>query len=245
MLKIMKQKTKSKKQFSLGLPAFGGARGDQGFTLVEVMVAMSIFSVLVTMGMQAVLSAMTQHRQSEAVRTVMDSLSFVIEDMSRNIRLGTNIRCVLPSDGVMMPDGTLSTGGTWRTASTQVLRQSCPVGSSKIVFNGVTHTGGSSPVGGYITYVFTSPLSDSPNVIIKQKGDDMTTAQVITPPEVIIDFERSGFLVRGSEWPGGDPVEDHAQPTVVIRIAGNITTDGIVTPFALQTSVTLRALDPL
>ncbi|MBP7804936.1 MAG: hypothetical protein KA052_01785 [Candidatus Pacebacteria bacterium] len=209
------------------------------------MVAMSIFSVLVTMGMQAVLSAMAQHRQSEAVRTVMDSLSFVIEDMTRNIRLGTNIRCVLPSDGVMNSDGSMTPTGIWRFPSTEVLRQSCPVGSNKIVFNGVTHTGGASPVGGYITYVFTTPLSASPGVIIKQKGDDMTTAQVITPPEVVIDFERSGFLVRGSEWPGGDPVEDHAQPTVVIRIAGNITTDGVVTPFALQTSVVLRALDPL
>ena len=212
-----------------------------GFTLIEVMVSLAIFATIVTMGMQAVLSAMQQHRSIQSVRTVMDNLNFVMEDMARNIRLATNIRCVLISDGMLNPDGSTSGGGVWYDSTTlDVVPQSCPVGTSEIVFNSLGH---SSTDGKFVTYVISNPYSTTPNVIIKQKGADPISAQVVSPPEVIIDSSVSGFLVRGAETPSS-PTPDFAQPTVVIRLAGSIKDGTVVTPFAIQTSVTLRSLDP-
>lgn len=218
--------------------SFRKLKQQAGFTLVEVMVAMSIFAILITMGMQAVFSAMTQHHMTQNIRTVMDSLNFIMEDMARNIRLGTNIRCVLPSDDLPLHGGTTP---NYYSVNFDVWPQSCPLGSNMIVFNSMTHTGLD---GAFITYVIPSDLSTDPHVVIKQKGDDPTTAQVITPPEVTIDFNRSGFLVRGAETPSAMPSPDYGQPTVVIRLAGTIDTGGVKSDFALQTTVTMRALDP-
>ena len=202
--------------------------GSKGFTLVEVMVAMSIFITIVTIGMTAVLNAISQHRATENIRTVMDNLNFVMEDMARNIRIGTNIRCVLPSD--------LPSAPFYNTTTLSIIPQNCPVGSNKIEFNG---TGATAADGKFITYVVTSPLSSTPNVIFKQKGNDpaLFPPQVITPPGVVMDFNRSGFEVRGAE------AGDGGQPTVVIRLAGTINYQGAISDFAVQTTVALRGLD--
>ena len=142
-----------------------------GFTLIEMMIAMTIFSVVVVIGLETVLSALTQHAQAQNMRTVMDNLDFTMEDMSRNIRLGTNFRCIHPGDPAVV--GTPSP-------------QDC-AGSHEIVFTGVN--------GSNITYIMTDPGS-GPVEITKQTGSG--AVQVFTLPEVTINYYKSGFVVYGS-----------------------------------------------
>ena len=190
--------------------------GARGFTLVEVMIAMAIFTIIVTIGIGSVLDAITQHQVTENTRTVMDSLNYVMEDMDRNIRNGTPPRCgadplVDPMTGVMEP-------------------LSCPLTTdahNKISINAQDGT--------VLTYVITAPTPGSPSEIIKQKGTD--APEVITPPEVQIDFASSGFTVRGAE------AGDGTQPTVVIRLAGTIKYKNTNAKFAIETTATLRGLD--
>lgn len=150
-----------------------------GFTLIEMMVAMTIFSVLVTVGLGAVLSAINQHAMSQNMRGVMDNLNFSMEDMSRNIRLGTNFHCMAPGESAV--SGT-PTG------------QDCSGGSNQIVFTGVT--------GSNITYTITSPSAGAVQ-ITKQIGSG--AVQVFTLPEVTIDYYKSGFVVVGA--PIGDQLQ--------------------------------------
>lgn len=199
-------------------------RSDRGFTLIEVMISMSIFTILTTVGIGSVLAAINQHRIAENQRTVMDNLNFVMEDMARNIRLGTNMRCVLDAGETTPP---LDSSGN-------IVPQSCPgspgvTGSNKVVFRDQN--------GNQLMYVISIPTpGPTPVQIIKQR-DAASTAQVITPPEVVIDWFKSGFTVRGAE------PNDLAQPTVVIRLAGKIVYKGVISNFAIETTVTLRALD--
>ncbi len=194
------------------------ATKESGFTILEVMVAMSVFLVLVTAGIGAVLTAMAQHRATQNLRTAMDNLSFVMEDMARNIRLGSNVYCGT-ADPTFGPGGAVTPGD-------------CPGGLNRIVFNDLR--------GNHVTYTISVPsatLPFSPNAIYKRIGDVPGTDEQISAQEITIDFARSGFTVRGSV-PG-----DGSQPSVVIRLAGKVTYRNIESPFAVETTVTLRALD--
>ena len=177
---------------------------------------MTIFSVLVTVGLGAVFSAMNQHAMSQNTRTVMDNLNFIMEDMSRNIRLGTNFHCSLSSgdsalDGLGMP-----------------IPQDCNAGSHKIVFRAVS--------GSNITYAITDPSLGAVQIT---KTIDSGTPQIFNLPEVVVDYYKSGFVVVGS------PVGDGLQPVVNIGLSGKVTykSIGANSNFSIQTTVESRPLD--
>src|SRR5512141_3290416 len=67
---------------------------EDGYTIIETMIAVSLFIIIVMSGMGALLNANLIHRKSRDMRSIIDSLSFVMEDMSRNIRTGYNYRCI-------------------------------------------------------------------------------------------------------------------------------------------------------
>ena len=55
---------------------------EQGFTLIEIMVSISIFTILMVMGIAALLSANTAHRRAEGLRSAVDSLNFIMDDIA-------------------------------------------------------------------------------------------------------------------------------------------------------------------
>lgn len=57
-----------------------------GFTLMEVMVAVSIFTIVVTVGIGALLSINSAYRKSQTDRKALDSLTYLLESMSRRMR---------------------------------------------------------------------------------------------------------------------------------------------------------------
>lgn len=65
----------------------------KGFTLIEMMTAVSVFLVIMTISMGAILSIFDANRKAESSKIVMDNLNFAIETMSREIRFGKNYHC--------------------------------------------------------------------------------------------------------------------------------------------------------
>ena len=59
-----------------------------GYTIIETMIAVSIFLIVVTIGMGALLNSNSIHQKSQDTRAIMDNLSFIMEEMSKNLRLG-------------------------------------------------------------------------------------------------------------------------------------------------------------
>lgn len=53
---------------------------------MEVMVAVSIFAIVVTVGIGALLTINNSYRKSQTERQAIDSLTYVLESMSRSIR---------------------------------------------------------------------------------------------------------------------------------------------------------------
>lgn len=64
-----------------------------GFTLVELMVSMSVFSLVLVMSMGAITSVLDANQKSQSLRAVMDNLNFTLEGMTRAIRFGENYHC--------------------------------------------------------------------------------------------------------------------------------------------------------
>jgi type II secretory pathway pseudopilin PulG len=61
--------------------------------LIEIMVSLSIFTLIAVSTTAALLSIMDANNKSQSMRAVMDNLSVTVESMSRALRVGTNFSC--------------------------------------------------------------------------------------------------------------------------------------------------------
>ncbi|MFA6257805.1 MAG: hypothetical protein WC671_02210 [Candidatus Paceibacterota bacterium] len=220
----MNYKLKIKKSRNGGRKVLSEAKG---YTIIETMVAVSLFVIIVTIGMGSLLNANLLHRKSQNMRSIIDNLSFVMEDMSKNLRTGYNYHCIISGD--ILPVSSMSDA------------KSCASGGWGIAFE---------PAGGnslddndqWVYYInsgriFKSTVGPSslPNFI------------QLTPDEIKINSV-SSFTVEGAEPPEYDVngnliSSDDAQPFVTIKLVGEIDSNGVVSPFSLQTSVSQRNLD--
>jgi len=158
---------------------------NSGFTIIETMIAVSIFLIVVTIGIGSLLNTTLLQSKSQDMRSIMDNLSFIMEDMSRNIRTGYNY------------------GG----------------GGMQISFTSFDN----------IPYAYNIESSQI-NKFIDGVSFPLSSSE--------ISFKSgSGFTIVGAT-PGDD-----LQPFVTIKLVGEITSKGVVTPFSLQTSVSQRLVD--
>lgn len=74
----------------------------EGFTLVEMIVAIGLFTIVLFIASSAFLSVLDADRKSRATRIAMDNLNLSLEDMARRIKTGTSYYC----------GGTVSSSGT-------------------------------------------------------------------------------------------------------------------------------------
>jgi type II secretory pathway pseudopilin PulG len=191
----------------------------RGFTIIETMVSVSIFIIITTVGMSTLLNANLVYQKSHDIRSSLDSLNFVMEDMSRSIRTGYKYNCFDANESI--------------SSSISVSPKSCAKGWA-IAFE--------SPYGS------TANANDQSLYYINNDGQIFKATQgpyndssftQMTPDEVVIDPNLSYFVVTGAESSPTDKI----QPLVTIRLVGNIVYHGIASPFSLQTSVSQRLVD--
>jgi len=66
---------------------------NRGFTLVELLVALTLFTFVVLAAVASLYSVNDASRKVTAMRGVLDNLNFAMESMSRTIRTSTTIVC--------------------------------------------------------------------------------------------------------------------------------------------------------
>lgn len=69
------------------------SRYNQGFTLVEMIVSIGIFTIVLFIATSSFLAVVNADKKSRATRTAMDNLTVALEDMSRRIKTGTVYTC--------------------------------------------------------------------------------------------------------------------------------------------------------
>ncbi len=65
----------------------------RGFTLVEMIVSIGLFTIVLFIASSAFLSVLNADRKSRATRIAIDNLNLSLEDMSRRIKTGTTYNC--------------------------------------------------------------------------------------------------------------------------------------------------------
>lgn len=63
---------------------------NKGFTLIEIMVASSIFIIVMVIAVGAIFSLVNANRKSQALASVVSNLNISLESMVRDIRTGSN-----------------------------------------------------------------------------------------------------------------------------------------------------------
>ena len=66
---------------------------ESGFTLVELLVALTLFTFVVLAAVSSLYAVNSASRKVNAMRGVLDNLNFAMESMSRTIRTSDNIIC--------------------------------------------------------------------------------------------------------------------------------------------------------
>ena len=189
-----------------------------GFTIIETMIAISLFLVVVMIGINSLLNASVIHQKSQDLRSIVDNLNFIMEDMSKNIRTGYNYYCITGGD-------TLSNVATTKSGS------SC----WGIAFESAT--GSTSDANDQWAYYISGG-----KIFKSTQGPYVASAFVqLTPDEVVLESSPTiaGFSVLGAE----PPPANSQQPFVIIRLVGKITYKNIVSPFSIQTSASQRLVD--
>lgn len=218
----------------------------KGFTLVEVMISVGLFVTVMLIGVGAVLNTNVSHKRTLAVRQVLDSLNFLIEDMARNIRLGSNYNCIIDS-----PIDFFESSGIVQFNSSIKNPQDCLDGLS-IAFE---------PQGGLalddndqMAYIIEGNIDSATIKKISNVGGvsivrDIRPTGFSEDASLFIDPRQSGFSVFGSlPFPNDissfDPsLNDTIQPRVIIRLSGYIDYKDKRVPFSVQTTVTQRLID--
>lgn len=71
----------------------------KGFTLIEIVISLAIFSIVALVAVGSLVRIISANRQSQAIHTVTNSVTNVLDSMSRELRVGTNYRCLNTTSG--------------------------------------------------------------------------------------------------------------------------------------------------
>ena len=192
-----------------------------GFTLVEMIVSVALFSIVVTVSTGALLQVLATNQRAQAIETVMNNLDFALQQMARDIRVGTNYTCNAGND-----NPSLDISASHDSASPDSPCQS-------FSFTAQGNSSISDPH--RIIYGLYSSGPNSGSIFRSIAGG---TPYPITASQIIIT--NLSFYVSGST-PGIDGDQD--QPKVLIVLQGYVKIKNDRTNFNLQTTVSQRLLD--
>ena len=66
---------------------------NRGFSLIELLVAISLFAFVSVAAVSAMLAVVDGNKKARAMVDAMDNLSFALESMTRELRVGSNYSC--------------------------------------------------------------------------------------------------------------------------------------------------------
>lgn len=200
-------------------------KSKKGFTLIEVMVSLSIFTFVSTAAVGVLLTLINANSKSQNIQTAMFDLSYALDSMTRDIRTGEYYYC----------------GSNNTSLSTEKTTGDCP-GSGAFAFD---------EVGGSLTGSHPNCTGSERRIAFRLNSTDDSIERRIcssnnsdwerlTSPEVeVTDLE---FILSGSDDAFNN--SDYDAPLLTIYVAGQVQgKQGSATDFSLQTTVTQMALD--
>jgi prepilin-type N-terminal cleavage/methylation domain-containing protein len=97
----------------------------KGFSLIELMVSLTIFSMVMVVSISTLLTMVDANAKAQALYTAMTNLSFAVDSMSREIRTAYDHYCngantaAFATNGTLAPDSNLDCSGDDAVAFTR------------------------------------------------------------------------------------------------------------------------------
>lgn len=202
-----------------------------GFTLIEMIVSLALFSVVVTVAIGALLMLVSTNNQLQGEQSVMTNLSFALDSMTREIRTGTFYVCA----SEISETGVFASGADLDTLNNSV--NDCPTGSQGINYHGIAFKEAGDSITGSsderILYYF-----DRTKRKLYRKVGSQEKQSIVASGVFLTDVN---FFVSGT-----DPVttgDNSSQPTVTIFIEASDPKDPTGKSYYIQTTITQRVLD--
>ena len=199
---------------------------NRGFTLIEVMVSVSLFAMVMTLSLGAILSIVDGNKKAQAINAVANNLNFAVESMVRDIKTGYAYTCGLGDGNVVSAS---------KTSNIAADRNGCtkdnPVNSIALVS---TITGSKRGVQYYL-----EPATPTTKGRIFKAIEDgpVVNSYPITSPEV--DIQKMEFYVDNQ-----DSDQYLGQPNVFLIIKGTATINPTQSSdFTIQTLISQRNLN--
>jgi len=93
----------------------------RGFTLIEIIVSLAIFSVVAVIAIGALVRVTSANRQAQSIQSGVNNVSFIMDSMSRELRTATNISCYFGasrgSNGLVAPGSPCATNSLYTQTS--------------------------------------------------------------------------------------------------------------------------------
>jgi len=186
----------------------------KGFTLIELMIATTLFTIVMMMGVGSLVVSSNFAKASQKLRVAVDNVNFAMESMTRELRTGTHYYC-----------------NTTYTMANDNLVGDC-VGGTVIAFN--PQLAPITPP--YRVAYYKSLRADGvTNTLIRCEFPSSGPCPSVVSNDV--DIKMLKFYVTGSS------LSDKIQPSVEIIIKGVVTVKGVPTPFSLQSMATQRSTE--
>lgn len=210
-----------------------GQNRARGFTLVETIVAVGLFTIVTTIASSALLNMINSDRMSRGTRIATDNLNLALEDMTRRMKTGTEYHCgnAVSFSGVQ----DCLSGVVFSFDDHEGVRTAYMRGAG----SGTTVSGGCG--NGYRDAVGLAPAQ---GCLLRWRMLPLETWRPSTSNE--IDIQTVSFIAGGTtHGPGGNPPgADTKQPYVVVVVGGVIETNNAIKPgFKMETMITQRQPD--
>lgn len=209
-----------------------------GFTLIEMIVSLAVFSVVVTISVGALLMLIATNQQLQNEQSVMTNLSFALDSMTREIRTGTNYYCDAQNNKSAGPNGAKIFQDGENLDFSPV--QDCSNGnSSGRDYQGVSFVEGGESV---------TKIADTRLVYFYDATDGKLYRRV--SGQAAQSIVSSGIYITNAEFfvTGSTPLEAGGassldQAAVTIFLQAKESDDPTSKTYEIQTTVTQRTLD--
>ena len=190
-----------------------------GFTLVELMVATTLFTIIMVMGVGSLVISSNSAKSAQKLRISVDNVNFAMESIARDLRMGTNYYC-------NTDDYYSLTSDTPREADCKDSGNVVEFNSPVVQSTGETHR---------IAY-FKSKRPDGVSYTLKRCELATGCADIVSSD---VDVKELKFYVNGSS-----PL-DKIQPMAQILIKGTVTikNKNLTKSFSLQTMASQRSAE--
>ncbi len=209
----------------------------KGFSIIELMVAVSVFITVIVISSASFLSVLSSNKKTRALRDVMDAINFPVEEITRNLRTGTEYLCI--NNGTSNAETNLQlSGDKWVPGYASVVSANCGLGSG-------LHQGVSFFRQNPEDTHYRSAYWSNGSCIMKRDGTDgasPSSASCITDSDTV-EIKRFQLISVGA---GNEGAGAQRQPRIQLIIEGTAKTASgtfYETDFQVQTTITQRNLD--